>query len=95
MWPNRHLLDLIGIGLPIIQAPLAGANGSAMAIAVSEAGGALAPLKAAAEARGASDFTNLWSGQAAGVRHESGAGDLTRRLAEEAGRRLRELALPG
>jgi nitronate monooxygenase len=39
MWPNRQLLDLIGIDLPIIQAPMAGANGSAMAIAVSEAGG--------------------------------------------------------
>ncbi len=39
MWPNRELLDLIGIDLPIIQAPMAGANGSAMAIAVSEAGG--------------------------------------------------------
>ncbi len=39
MWPNRELLDLTGIDLPIIQAPLAGANGSAMAIAVSEAGG--------------------------------------------------------
>ncbi len=59
------------------------------------AGGALAPLKAAAEARGASDFTSLWSGQAAGLCHETGAGDLTRRLAEDAARRLRELALPG
>ncbi|MEE8444768.1 MAG: nitronate monooxygenase family protein [Alphaproteobacteria bacterium] len=39
MWPNRKLLDLIGTDLPIIQAPMAGANGSAMAIAVSEAGG--------------------------------------------------------
>jgi len=39
MWSNRRLLDLIGIELPIIQAPMAGANGSAMAIAVSEAGG--------------------------------------------------------
>lgn len=39
MWPDRRLLDLIGIELPIIQAPMAGANGSAMAIAVSEAGG--------------------------------------------------------
>ncbi|MCZ6860753.1 MAG: nitronate monooxygenase family protein [Alphaproteobacteria bacterium] len=39
MWPNRRLLDLIGIELPIIQAPMAGSNGSAMAIAVSEAGG--------------------------------------------------------
>ncbi len=39
MWPNRTLLDIIGIELPIIQAPMAGANGSARAIAVSEAGG--------------------------------------------------------
>ncbi len=39
MWPDRRLLDLIGIELPVIQAPMAGANGSAMAIAVSEAGG--------------------------------------------------------
>ncbi len=39
MWPDRRLLDLIGIELPIIQAPMAGANGSAMVIAASEAGG--------------------------------------------------------
>jgi nitronate monooxygenase len=39
MWPDRRLLDLIGIDQPIIQAPMAGANGSAMATAVSEAGG--------------------------------------------------------
>lgn len=39
MWPDRRLLDLIGIDLPIIQAPMAGASGSAMAIVVSEAGG--------------------------------------------------------
>jgi len=39
MWPNSKLLDLIGTKLPIIQAPMAGASGSAMAIAVSEAGG--------------------------------------------------------
>ncbi len=39
MWPNRKLLDLLAIELPIIQAPMAGANGSAMAIAASEAGG--------------------------------------------------------
>ncbi len=37
MWPDRRLLDLIGIEIPVIQAPMAGANGSAMAI--SEAGG--------------------------------------------------------
>jgi nitronate monooxygenase len=39
MWPDRRLLDLLGIKLPIVQAPMAGANGSAMAIAVCEAGG--------------------------------------------------------
>ena len=39
MWPNQRLFDLLGIELPIVQAPMAGANGSAMAIAVSEAGG--------------------------------------------------------
>ena len=59
------------------------------------AGGALAPLKAAAEARGVSDFSSLWSGQVVGLCHETGAGDLTRQLAEDAARRLRELALPG
>ncbi len=57
--------------------------------------GALAPLKEAAEAQGASDFTPFWSGQAAGLCHETGSGDLTRRLAEDAARRLQELALPG
>lgn len=39
MWPDRRFLDLAGIELPIIQAPMAGANLSAMAIAVSKAGG--------------------------------------------------------
>ena len=68
---------------------------SDLAPAFPTAGGALAPLKAAAEARGTSDFTSLWSGQAAGLCHETGSGDLTRRLAKDAARRLRELALPG
>ncbi len=67
---------------------------SDLAPAFPTAGGALAPLKAAAEARGASDFTSLWSGQAASLCQATGAGDLTRRLAEDAARRLRELALP-
>jgi len=38
-WPDHRLVDLFGIEVPIIQAPMAGANLSAMAIAVSEAGG--------------------------------------------------------
>jgi len=33
-----HLQDILGIELPIIQAPMAGVQGSALAIAVSEAG---------------------------------------------------------
>ena len=39
MWPDRRILDLIGIEIPILQSPMAGAQGSDMAIAVSEAGG--------------------------------------------------------
>jgi nitronate monooxygenase len=39
MWPDRRLLDLFGIEHPIIQAPMAGAQGAALAIAVSKAGG--------------------------------------------------------
>jgi nitronate monooxygenase len=38
-WPDTRILSLLGIELPIIQAPMAGAQLSAMAIAVSEAGG--------------------------------------------------------
>ncbi len=39
MWRDRRILDLFGIEHPIIQAPMAGAQGSALAIAVSNAGG--------------------------------------------------------
>jgi nitronate monooxygenase len=39
MWKDRRMIDLLGIELPIIQAPMAGANLSDMVIAVSEAGG--------------------------------------------------------
>lgn len=39
MSQNINLLDLIGIDLPIIQAPMAGSSGVEMAFAVSEAGG--------------------------------------------------------
>jgi nitronate monooxygenase len=35
----KSLRDLLGIDLPILQAPMAGVQGSALAIAVSEAGG--------------------------------------------------------
>ncbi len=39
MWPNDRILKLLGIELPIIQAPMAGAHLSDMAVAVSQAGG--------------------------------------------------------
>ncbi|WP_285426160.1 nitronate monooxygenase family protein [Pseudomonas sp. efr-133-TYG-103a] len=38
-WPDTRLLKLFGIELPILQAPMAGASGSALAIAVGNAGG--------------------------------------------------------
>ncbi|HVJ44158.1 MAG TPA: nitronate monooxygenase [Dongiaceae bacterium] len=38
-WPDRRILDLFGIDLPIIQAPMAGASTAQMAIEVCEAGG--------------------------------------------------------
>ena len=36
---NKSLRQLLGIELPIIQAPMAGAQGSALAVAVSNEGG--------------------------------------------------------
>lgn len=38
MWPDPRLLKLFGIELPIVQAPMAGASGGAMAGAVSASG---------------------------------------------------------
>ena len=38
-WPDRRILDLFSIDLPIIQAPMAGPGTPQLAIAVSEAGG--------------------------------------------------------
>jgi nitronate monooxygenase len=52
------------------------------------AAGALLPLKAKAEPAGSTDFTNLWSGQAASLGKEMPAGALTRLLASEALRKL-------
>jgi nitronate monooxygenase len=45
-WPDTRILDLLGIQLPIIQAPMAGATGPAMVIAANEAG-ALGSMPAA------------------------------------------------
>ena len=55
------------------------------------AAGALAPLRAAAEAGGSGDFSPLWAGQAAGLGRALPAGELTRRLAEETLERMRAL----
>jgi nitronate monooxygenase len=48
------------------------------------AAGALAPLRAAAEAQGSGEFSPLWAGQAAGLGRAMPAGELTRTLADEA-----------
>lgn len=39
VWPNRRLIELLEIEHPIIQAPMAGAQGAALASAVTRAGG--------------------------------------------------------
>ncbi|MDQ0317321.1 NAD(P)H-dependent flavin oxidoreductase [Amorphus orientalis] len=52
------------------------------------AGGALAPLKKAAEAQGSGDFSSLWSGQGMAVARQADAGDVTRSLADGAARLL-------
>jgi nitronate monooxygenase len=49
-------------------------------------------LRAAAEKAGSGDFSPLWSGQAAALGRAMPAGELTKRLAQEALERLRALA---
>lgn len=66
---------------------------SKQAPAFPTAGGALAPLKAKAEATGSTDFSSLWSGQAASLGREIGAGDLIRHLASDALQRLQALTV--
>jgi nitronate monooxygenase len=48
------------------------------------AAGALAPLRATAEAQGLVDFTSLWAGQAASLGRALPAGEVTRKLAADA-----------
>ena len=50
---------------------------------------AIAPYRAAAEARGSGDFSPLWAGQAVALGREMGAAELTRSLAADALARLR------
>ena len=67
---------------------------SADAPAFPNAGGAMGPIKAVAEAAGSSDFSPLWSGQAASLGRQGGALELTRELAAGALERLGTLASP-
>jgi nitronate monooxygenase len=60
--------------------------------AYPNASNALAPLRAAAEKDGSGDFSPLWSGQAAAIGRAMPAGELTRRLADEAFARMRALS---
>jgi nitronate monooxygenase len=53
---------------------------------------ALAPLRAAAEKNGSGEFTPMWSGQAASLAETLPAAELTRKLAEEARQRLKQMA---
>jgi len=55
------------------------------------AAGALAPLRAKAEAQGSGDFSPLWAGQAVALGRAMPAGELTRKLAHEALERMRAL----
>jgi nitronate monooxygenase len=59
------------------------------------AAAAVAPLRAKAEAMGCGDFTNLWSGQGAGLsRRSMPAGKLTRQLAQQTLKKLSSLSSP-
>jgi nitronate monooxygenase len=57
------------------------------------AGGALAPLRAKAEAQGSGDFSPMWAGQAASLGRAMPAGELTKRLAAEALERIQALGV--
>lgn len=57
---------------------------SPLAPAFPLAGGALSPLRAAAEARGSTDFMPLWAGQSAPLGRDMGAAELTQKLAADA-----------
>ena len=58
------------------------------------AGGALAPLRSAAEPKGIDSFQSLWSGQSAALAKPMPAGDFTRYLAAEALTKLDTISKP-
>ncbi len=57
------------------------------------AAGALAPLRAKAEAQGSGDFSPMWAGQAASLGRALPAGELTKKLAAEALAHMRALGI--
>jgi len=57
------------------------------------AAGALAPLRAKAEAQGSGGFSPLWAGQAASLGRALPAGELTRKIAADAMTCLREMGV--
>jgi nitronate monooxygenase len=57
------------------------------------AAGALAPLRAKAEAQGSGDFSPMWAGQAAALGRALPAAELTKKLAAEALERMRVLSV--
>jgi nitronate monooxygenase len=59
------------------------------------AAGALAPLRAKAEAQGSGDFTPMWAGQAAALGRVVPAAELTGMLAVEALALLRRIGAAG
>jgi nitronate monooxygenase len=59
------------------------------------AGGALAPLRAKAEAQGSGDFSPMWSGEAAALGRALPAAELTRTLAAEGLAQLARLGAAG
>ncbi len=91
----RRLQELLDIELPIIHAPMAGSQGSRLALAVSEAGGlgslpcaalSLDAMRAelvatSAEGRGSGEFSPLWAGQNTGGCREAPAHEVTHALA--------------
>jgi nitronate monooxygenase len=68
---------------------------SEIAPAFPLAAGALAPLRAKAEAQGSGDFTPMWSGQAAALGRAMPAAELTRTLAVETQALLRRMGEAG
>ncbi|MCB1886304.1 MAG: nitronate monooxygenase [Rhodocyclaceae bacterium] len=68
MWPDRRLIERLGIEHPILLAPMAGAGGPAMAIAVARAGGLAALPCAMLDAEGiARDVVTVRAGTPAAL----------------------------